>query len=452
MSRRLLLIEHGYQSTPSLFPVLSSGFACERQTWDSFRPERLCSAQADLVLAVAPPEPSHCLNLLDWLVTHPLPIATMAVLPGDPSEHLLRLAWQTADDFVISPVRDKELGCRLNRILGEHADGMETGYGKRKQELGLAQLVGDDPVFQDVIERIPMVAANDAPVLLLGETGTGKELCAQAIHRLSARSSGPFVPIECGAIPENLIENELFGHVRGAFTDAHMDQGGLVGMAEGGTLFLDEVDTLPLAAQAKLLRFLQEGSYRPLGSPKFLRANIRLIAASNRDLGTCIRAGQFRSDLYFRLNVLPLRLPALRERPRDIAILAEHFLSSICRLAARPQPSFAPSTLRTLQAYQWPGNVRELFNAVQRAVAFSAGKLILPSHLQLGAQLAEADATTFHFQEARSRVIGNFEQHYIEDMLRKHEGNVTRAAREAGKDRRVFGRLMKKYQVARGAA
>lgn len=223
-------------------------------------------------------------------------------------------------------------------------------------------------------------------------------------------------------------------------------------MAEGGTLFLDEVDTLPLAAQAKLLRFLQEGSYRPLGSPKFLRANIRLIAASNRDLGTCIRAGQFRSDLYFRLNVLPLRLPALRERPRDIAILAEHFLSSICRLAARPQPTFAPSTLRTLQAYQWPGNVRELFNAVQRAVAFSAGKLILPSHLQLGAQLAEADATTFHFQEARSRVIGNFEQHYIEDMLRKHEGNVTRAAREAGKDRRVFGRLMKKYQVARGTA
>jgi DNA-binding NtrC family response regulator len=359
------------------------------------------------------------------------------------------MAWQMADDFVFSPVRDEELRCRLTRILGEHDGAAGAHCRRRKQELGLAQMVGDDPVFLEVIEKIPAVAATGAPVLLLGETGTGKELCAQAVHRLSARSSGPFIPIECGAIPENLIENELFGHVRGAFTDAHTDQRGLVGMAEGGTLFLDEVDTLPLAAQAKLLRFLQEGDYRPLGSQRFVRADIRLIAATNRNLGACIRAGQFRSDLYFRLNVLPLQLPPLRERPADIATLAEHFLSLICRSSSQPQKKLAPSTFRTLQAYQWPGNVRELFNAIQRAVAFSPGKVILPSHLQLGVQPADPDVTGCDFHEARSRVIGNFEQCYIQEMLRKHQGNVTRAAREAGKDRRVFGRLMKKYRIDR---
>jgi DNA-binding NtrC family response regulator len=429
---------------------LSCGFDCERQIWESFQPERLCETEAEVVVAVAPPEPSPCLDLLGWLRNHPLPIATVTVLPGEPSDNLLDLAWQMADDLVFSPVRDEELRCRLNRVLGEHNGNGRADRRKRRPELALAQLVGEDPAFLEVIEKVPVVAAMDAPVLLLGETGTGKELFAQAVHKLSARASGPFVPVECGAIPEHLIENELFGHVRGAYTDAHTDQRGLVGIAEGGTLFLDEVDTLPLAAQAKLLRFLQEGTYRPLGSQRFLRSDLRLIAASNRDLGACIRANQFRSDLYFRINVLPLRLPPLRERPADIARLAEHFLSLICRTVAKPEKTLTPSATRTLQAYQWPGNVRELFNAIQRAVAFSPGKVILPPHLQLGVERAEPELTACDFHDARSRVVGNFEHCYIEEMLRKHRGNVTHAAREAGKDRRVFGRLMKKYKIDRG--
>jgi DNA-binding NtrC family response regulator len=174
-----------------------------------------------------------------------------------------------------------------------------------------------------------------------------------------------------------------------------------------------------------------------------------LIAATNRDLGECVRANQFRSDLYFRLNVLPLRLPPLRERRGDIPTLAAHFLTLICRLEGKPEKTFSPSALRMLQTYHWPGNVRELFNVTQRALAFSPGPVILPSQLQLGSPLADTDLTNAHFQQARSRVIGNFEQCYIEEMLRKHQGNVTRAAREAGKDRRVFGRLIKKYRIDR---
>jgi len=306
-------------------------------------------------------------------------------------------------------------------------------------------------VFLRAIEKLPPVAKSNAPVLLLGETGTGKELCAQAIHTLSERRCGPFVPIECGAIPESLLENELFGHMRGAYTDASAEQQGLVASANGGSIFLDEVDMLPLAAQAKLLRFVQEGAFRRLGAQRYTNADVRLIAATNRDLAECLRAGQFRSDLYFRLNVLPLRLPPLRERRVDIPILAEHFLQMICRSTKVPK-TLSPSALSVLQSYPWPGNVRELFNVMQRAVAFSPGGLILPPHLMLGVPFASSDTVpTGDFRQVRSQVIGTFEQSYVEEMLRKHGGNVTHAAQEAGKNRRVFGRLIKKYKIDRGS-
>lgn len=448
MGSRLLLIEHDSQADcASLAGFLNpaQGFDCERRTWNAFRLEELRRSSANLIVAVAPPEPAPCLNLLHWLRANPVAISTLAVLPANPSDDFWHITSQTADDFVFYPVRTEELRCRLTRLAGDR--GEEQASPRQSLKERLPQLVGEDPAFLEIIERIPAVAATDAPVLLLGETGTGKELCAHAVHRLSSRSNGPFVPVECGAIPENLIENELFGHMRGAYTDAHTDQRGLVAMAEGGTLFLDEVDSLPLAAQGKLLRFLQEGTYRSLGSQKFTRANIRLVAASNRDLGECIRANQFRADLFFRLNVLPLRLPPLRERPADVATLAEHFLASICKSAAKPQKSFSPSAMRVLLTYRWPGNVRELFNVTQRAVAFSPGPLILPSHLLLGVPLADTGSSNGQFREERSRVVVEFEQCYIEAMLRKHQGNVTHAAREAGKDRRVFGRLMKKYRI-----
>jgi DNA-binding NtrC family response regulator len=447
-----LLIEHEPAiREPSLAAFLTpeKGFECERRTWETFEPESVHSADADLVVAVALQQFEQCLSMLGAISTNPRRTGILAVLPTDGGEIVLRQALETVDEFVFCPIRYSELWCRLRRMLGRKGNLSSEYPHDAKSEPGLEQLVGSDPVFLKAIERLPTVARSNAPVLLLGETGTGKELCAQAIHALSDRRSGPFVPVECGAIPENLLENELFGHMRGAFTDANAEQQGLVALANGGTLFLDEVDMLPMAAQAKLLRFVQEGTYRRLGAPRYTSVDVRLIAGSNRDLAECMKAAQFRPDLYFRLNVLPLRLPPLRERRADIPILAEHFLREISK-SSMPSKAISPSALRVLQSYHWPGNVRELFNVMRRAVAFAPGSLILPPHLMLGSHFSSAEpGAERDFRQVRAQMIGAFEQSYVEEMLRKHGGNVTRAAQEAGKDRRVFGRLIKKYQIDR---
>jgi two-component system response regulator GlrR len=285
-------------------------------------------------------------------------------------------------------------------------------------------------------------------VLITGETGTGKDLCARAIHHLSERRSRPFIPVDCGALPDHLFENELFGHARGAFTDAHLDQKGLVALAEGGTLFLDEVDALSHATQTKLLRFLQDRSYKPLGAERFLRADVNVIAASNRDLSELVAQHRFRSDLFFRLNVVNLHLSPLRERKGDIPLLAEHFVKAVCAEKGVQRKSLTASTLRVLGSHSWPGNVRELYNVIQRAVLLGQGHQVLPSDVAIrSAQRPEAASSSF--REARAQAIEAFEKAYVEDLLNRHAGNVTRAAREARKDRRAFGRLIKKLNIAR---
>jgi DNA-binding NtrC family response regulator len=316
----------------------------------------------------------------------------------------------------------------------------------------MAQMVGNDPGFIQAIQQIPLVAAIDAPVLLTGETGTGKELCARAIHLMSRRHSGPFIPVECGALPENLAENELFGHVRGAFTDAQHDQKGLVGMAEAGTLFLDEIDTLSLSVQAKLLRLLEENCYRVLGGEQFSKANIRVIAATNGNIEECVRRKVFRSDLYYRLNVLRLHLPPLRERRVDVGLLAAWFLDSLCKSTGSARKLLSSAALRKLEGYDWPGNVRELFNLIQRAAVLSTGSLILPCYISLpeSAEITEGAGETF--RQARTRAVERFEHQYILGLLSKHHGNITKAALEARKERRAFGRLAKKYGIRPEAA
>jgi DNA-binding NtrC family response regulator len=316
-----------------------------------------------------------------------------------------------------------------------------------EEEIELARLVGRDEVFLRTIEKIPPIAASEAPVLLLGETGTGKEVCARAIHHLSQRRNLPFIPVECGAIPEQLAENEFFGHCRGAFTDAHIDQKGLAAMAEGGTLFLDEIDSLSLGVQAKLLRFLEEGSYRSLGGDRLRQANVRIIAAANRDLESLVAEKQFRADLYFRVNVLQLRLPALRERRGDIGLLAGHFLDLLTGRDGARRKTLSPGALHRLGQHNWPGNVRELFNLVQRVVALCPDSLILAGHIPLSASSSNPALSPANFRQARAQAIGSFERSYVADALRRHAGNITRAAATAGKDRRAFGRLVKKYGI-----
>jgi DNA-binding NtrC family response regulator len=316
--------------------------------------------------------------------------------------------------------------------------------------MSLSKLVGKHASMLAALHQVVLFATSNAPVLITGETGTGKELFAHAIHSMSKRQSAPFIPLDCGALPEQLAENELFGHSRGAFTDAHTDQKGLAAMAEGGTLFLDEVDALSLPNQTKLLRLLQEGTYRALGADRFTRANVRVIAASNKCIEDCVQQGQFREDLYFRLNVLRLQLPPLRERRGDVALLAQHFLDNECGNRGAAKKSFSPAALRKLESYDWPGNARELLNVVQRATVCCPGRQIMAKDILLTNEVTRlgpvsADDT---FRSAKQQAIARFERSYVEQLLARHQGNITQAAREAGKERRSFGRLVKKYAAA----
>jgi DNA-binding NtrC family response regulator len=311
----------------------------------------------------------------------------------------------------------------------------------------LAQLIGTSPSFVRVLERVPLVAGCDVGVLILGETGTGKELIAQGVHYLGARAGQPFVAVNCGALPMELVESELFGHVRGAFTSAHDAQRGLVAQARGGTLFLDEVDSLPLVAQVKLLRFLQDKEFRPLGAARCEQADVRIIAASNLDLWNQVQGGRFRADLYYRLNVLTLALPSLRERPEDLLPLARHFCQRYARLLLRPVQGLSACACAAIEGHGWPGNVRELEHAVERGVLLAAGELVTAEDLGLPGTAGEEADPVESFQDAKARVVQQFESRYIEQLLQRHGGNVTRAAEACAKNRRAFFALMKKHHI-----
>jgi two-component system, NtrC family, response regulator GlrR len=352
-----------------------------------------------------------------------------------------------AVDILIGPVRVAELLFRLRRLLPESPNS-DAGWAELKQQLGLKQFVGDSPAFQSAVRRIPRIAECDSSVTITGETGTGKEIFARAIHYLSARASCPFIPVNCGAIPLELVENELFGHTSGAYTGASSAAPGLAQAADGGTMFLDEVDALPAAAQVKLLRFLQEKEFRPLGSQKTLKADVRVIAATNSDLQGAIERGAFRHDLFYRLNVLTLTLPPLREREGDVVSLCWHFLNKFASQSRREGVSFSVDALEKLKQYTWPGNVRELENVIERSVVFAQGNSIKASDIQLPVSCQEPQEESFQAQKAR--MIAEFEQSYLRKMLAAHEHNISRAAKAAGKDRRAFWELMRKYDLHQG--
>jgi len=313
-------------------------------------------------------------------------------------------------------------------------------------------LIGESPAFLDMLDVLQQWAAVDATVLLCGETGTGKELAAHALHYLGRRCAGPFVPINCGSIPDELLVSELFGHAKGAFTDAKGASHGLVGQAEGGTLFLDEVDALSARAQAAILRFVEDRSYRPVGGSCFHQADVRLIAATNADLEALSSKGRFRHDLVYRLDLLTLRLPPLRVRAGDPLLLAESFVRRFCVQYGMPGRRLDPASRASLEGtYHWPGNVRELEHRVHRRFLSSAGPLV-----DLGlAPTAPAELSGGHlhlpFAAAKARSIAEFERNYVSNLLTRTNGNLSEAARLAGKDRSRLGRLVKKYGLEHAA-
>ena len=310
---------------------------------------------------------------------------------------------------------------------------------------GNQQLIGESPSFRAEVEKVHRVARFDASVLISGETGTGKELCAHAIHSLSPRARKPFVAVNCGAIPVELVENELFGHKAGAYTDASTLQRGLVFEADGGTLFLDEIVCLPALAQIKLLRFLQEKEYRPLGSTKTLQADVRVIAASNIEPERAVAEGTLARNLYYRLNVVPIRLSPLRERREDISLLARHFLGRYSAKFNKQATNFSPEATELLALYDWPGNVRELEHVVQRAVILARRAVIQCSDIALpGTEISKGREP---FKVAKAKTIAKFEKDYITKLLHDHHGNITRAAQVAQKNRRAFWELIRKYRI-----
>lgn len=367
------------------------------------------------------------------------------VLILDPSEpdEVFGLALTASDDFVTTPLKPAEVLARSWRLVGpSHSEVTPKSVLPVTERRGL---VGESATFLAQLEKISQIAQCKANVLLTGETGTGKELYARAIHYSSPRAGQPFMPVNCGAIPADLVENELFGHERGAFTSAVSLQTGLIEEANGGTLFLDEIDCLPVLAQVKLLRFLQEKEYRPLGSARMKQANVRVIAASNANLAEAVGHGKVRQDLFYRLNIISIELPPLRERREDIPLLAQHFLARYARESEKEIQGFSQEALHLLMVYSWPGNVRELEHAIERAIVLCNGKRIEVGDLLLSN--ADLDRRRESLQEAKAKEIARFEKNYIQGVLSVCKGNITQAAQVAQKNRRAFWQLIQKHSI-----
>ena len=343
--------------------------------------------------------------------------------------------------YLTKPYDGKELLEKVAEPLALSAPAVHQAHDNQAWR---ADIVSRSARMTDVLSEAFMVAQSDASVLLLGDSGSGKELLAQAIHRASPRASKPFVAVNCGAIPEALLESELFGHVKGAFTDAVSNHKGLFQAADGGTLLLDEIGDMPPALQVKLLRVLQERAVRPVGSSQSIQINVRIISATHRNLEAAMAAGQFREDLYYRLNVVTLLLPTLAERREDIALLANHFLDKLAHKYDKRLSGFAPEALKALTTAAWPGNVRQLYNVVEQECALSTPPLVPLSLVQRALRIPSAQVLSF--AEARQR----FEREYLVGLLKMPDGNVADAARLAQRNRTEFYRLLQKHALTPG--
>jgi DNA-binding NtrC family response regulator len=374
-----------------------------------------------------------------------LKAVTLAFLEDPTSEIMIDLLKLGIADVISPPHTPENVVPRIWRILNCNRDPDEKLQSRLKEKLGLRKLIGRNAAFLAEVNKIPLIARCDANVLISGETGTGKEIFARSIHYLGRRAPKPFVAVSCGAIPSDLFENELFGHERGAFTGAMTPQAGLIQEAEGGSLFLDDIDCIPLGAQTKVLRFLQEKEYRPLGSARARPSDTRIIASTNTDLAKAVSQNIFRRDLYYRLSVVSIVLPPLRNRRDDISLLARHFIGKCQDEFDNPAKDITPGAIQVLMGYDWPGNVRELENIIESASALSAKALIDAKDICLPE--GEACLEEKAFKEAKYQAVTQFEKRYIQELLSTHHGNISKSAKAAHKDRRAFWELIRKHKI-----
>jgi two-component system NtrC family response regulator len=398
----------------------------------------------DLGLPPRPNEPDEGLAVLSAVLALD-PLAKVIIISGQgDKQNAVRAVGAGAYDFLCKPIDMDELTLVLQRCV--YLAELEQEYLALQHSARadtFEAMIGASPQMQAVFDFIRKVAPTSAPVLILGESGSGKEMVAQALHRLSAQKNGPFVAINCNTIPENLLESELFGHEKGAFTGAHAQRKGHIETAAGGTLFLDEIGELPGPVQVKLLRFLQEKCFQRVGGRHEIQSDARIVAATNRNLEESAANGNFREDLYFRLAVVVVKVPPLRERADDIVMIAKAFLRGYGIEHAKPGLTFAPDAMRALSLHPWPGNVRELQNRVRRAVIMTDGKRVTARDLELTDILSALPPQTL--KDARESV----ERQMVQEALRHHQGKIAAAALELGISRPTLYELMEKLGIAR---
>jgi DNA-binding NtrC family response regulator len=370
--------------------------------------------------------------------------ATMVIMiTGYPTlENAIECLKLGAMDYLVKPFRVDELETLLQKALETINPQESGGVGETGQAEPVASIIGNSAAMEKVFTKIRRAAPSDSTVLITGESGTGKELVARAIHQFSARAEREFVPVDCSALVESLLESELFGHVKGSFTGAYQTKHGLFELADHGTFFFDEISNLSLNIQAKLLRVIQEREFMKVGSQKRTKLDIRIIASSNRDLRQAIAAGAFREDLFYRLSVVPIHLPPLRERAEDIPLLVNHFLEKYRQKSNRPAQSIAKNALDILSAYLWPGNVRELEHTIERIIILEDGDVIQPEHLPAFITQREGEFRVFA-EEVFS--LEELEKRYIQFVLRRTKGRRQEAAQLLGINRKTLFQKIAKY-------
>ncbi len=413
-----------------------TGCTTGREAIDAAKKDRFDLAIADLRLGS-----EDGLDVTEELLRiHPgLPVIILTAHGSIPNA--VEAMQRGAFGYLTKPFDDQELKAKIEEGLSpQRMRGEIQRLKSLVNELyGMENIVARSPAMQRILQQVVQVADSDATILLFGETGTGKEVFARVIHSNSRRSKGAFVALNCAAIPETLFESELFGHVRGAFTSAHGAKRGLFQSANGGTLFLDEIGEMPLSMQVKLLRAVQEREVREVGSELSTKIDVRIIAATNKDLGEAVKNGSFRNDLYYRISVVPLFIPPLRDRRDDIPLLAQHFLTASAKRANKALRGFTPAALNRLVGHPWPGNVRELENVIEKAAVMTRQDMITPDLLpSMG---TSPDAPLKPLTEAKEE----FEKTYLKNVLQLTGGNISRAAQFAGRYRADFYKMLRKY-------
>jgi two-component system response regulator HydG len=427
--------------------------------------QRLATEDFDVALLDIKMPQLSGLELLN-AVKHRRPEVEVIMMTGHATvETALQAVRSGAYDYLTKPFDDVEIVARSVAKAAERKalwDRNRQLENKLREREGMPPdgLVGAAAPIREVQRMIDAVAYSATTVLVTGESGTGKELVARALHARSPRKAQPFVALNCGALTETLLESELFGHVKGAFTGAQRDQKGLFDAADGGTIFLDEIGDIPLSTQVRLLRVLQEGDIKRVGSADSVKVDVRVIAATHRDLPKLVKAGRFREDLFYRLNVINIPLPSLRERAEDIPLLAHHFLRRYSDRLSKRVRTLAPEAVELLCGYRWPGNVRELENAIERAVVLCRSEVVTPADLppavtghtaplvrEMPAGGDEAQWLTLSYAAAKDQALRRFEKSYVDALMKACDSNISAAARRAGMDRSNFKRVLRKYRT-----